>query len=440
MKQRVFRHLKARAAFVILVMGVSALVAAQRPPPAQQHSRAGLAALLGTASGATVDDAQLFWEPSRGVVLDWLWGRDVLFVARGAANALRDVFHAQVRVAPNGHPLSVVRWQNLTQSPLADDTGLQGRGTVAVFATLSGRWVQSASLLDGTAVHFAGPWRKDLPLPRPSASLTMTLNGDRLQLSTGETPLLHFNLSTRTSHVPDPPKAAERLGDQWRPSDGQQPEGSPGIFESTVKLGTLQVRLVAFDAGRLSWRLRAGQREPTVAGQRPAKYQLDPSEHGRALIALNLGHATVGTDYGMAFQGMSSLPLRGDRATLIVPEQGELSLLRPAETIELRRSDAAVQLPLLIDRGTITASASSRGSRLLRAGLCVLSDGRVLLALATNDSSDVLALALQQQGCVDAVQLDRGSHHGAFLHRLGTAEVPLAEYQTSVLFGLDAAN
>jgi hypothetical protein len=436
MKQRVFRHVQARAALVIGVMGVSALVAVQRPPPAAQHSREGLAALLGQACRATVDPAQLFWEPSRSVVLDWLWGRDLLFVARAADHALRDVFHAQVRLAPNGYPLGVVRWQNVTQSPQADDTGLQGWQAAAVFATLSDGWVQSVTLLDAAVAHWAKPRRKDLSLPRPSASLTMTLTGDRMQLSDGDTPLMDFNLSARTVRVLDPPQPAARAGEPWRVSEGQQPAGAPGIFESTVKLGTLQVQLVAFDPGRLSWRLRAGRREPTVAGQRPAKYELAPDEHGRALIALNLGHATVGTDYGMAFHGSSSLPLRGDRATLVVPEQGVLRVIAPGAPLELQASDAAVQLPPLIEQGVITRRASSRGSRLVRAGLCVTSNGRVLLALANNDSSDVLALALQKQGCTDAVELDRGSHHGAFLHRSGTSEVPLATYQTSVLFGL----
>jgi hypothetical protein len=436
MKQRVFSHLKARAVLVIGVMGVSAWLAAQRPPPAPQRSRTGLATLLSAAIGAQADAAQLFWEPSRGVVLDWLWGRDLLFVARTASDALRDVFRAQVRVSPSGHPLAVVHWRNLTQSPWADDTGLQGRGKHAAFATLAGGWVQSATVLEATSPVF-GLRRQDLTLPHATTSLTMALTDQQLQLSTGDTALLQFELATRTVRVIEQqPKATAPVGEPWRPSAGQQPAGPAGIFESTVKLGTLQVQLVAFDPGRLSWRLRAGQREPTVAGQRPAKYQLEPSEHERTLIALNLGHATVGTDYGMAFQGTSSLPLRGDRATLIVAELGEPRLLRPGEPIELRPDDAAVQLPLLIDQGTITAAASSRGSRLLRAGLCVLGSGRVLVALANNDSSDVLALALQKQGCRDAVQLDRGSHHAAFMHHQGTTEPPLSAYATSVLFGL----
>lgn len=431
MKQRVFSHVKARAAFVIFVMGVSAWVAAQRPAPAER-SRSGLAALLGAVSRAKVDPTQLFWEPSRGVVLDLLTGRGVFFVARPAAAALRDVFHARVRVSPSGQPLAVTCWRNLTQTPAQDDTGLQGQGHHAAFATLSEGLVRSATVLDGATTG------SPVLLERPTATLTMTLTPEQLQLRTAEDDALQLDLATSIVHKAEKPKPTALPGVEWSVSEGQQPDasGAPSILESVVKLGTLQVRLVSFERGQLSWRLRAGEREPTVAGQRPAKYQLDAAEHARALLALNLGHATVGTDYGMAFQGNSSLPLRGDRATLIVPEQGGLRLIAPGERLELLASDAAVQLPLLIAQGVITPQASSRGSRMLRAGLCVASQQRVLLALANNDSSDVLALALQKQGCRDAVELDRGSHHGAFLHRLGTAEVPLAAYQTSALFGL----
>src|SRR6185295_11080112 len=46
------------------------------------------------------------------------------------------------------------------------------------------------------------------------------------------------------------------------------------------------------------------------------------------------------------------------------------------------------------------------------------------------------ATALERAGCRDAVELDRGSHHPAFLHRAGGATPPLANYETSVLYAL----
>jgi hypothetical protein len=429
MKQRVFSHVRARLAFVIGAIAVSTWVALQRPAPAP-HSRAGLAELLGAASHARVDEGQLHWAPSRGVFLDLLWGRDVYFVARVDAAQLRDVYCARVRVSPSGQPLTVAGVHDLTQSPLADDTGLQGVDGDVAFATLADGQIQAATVLHGAAHGAAHRWghsaaiqRSDVVLERPTPSLTLTMAAGQLHLVTADDDVLRFDFAARTL-------SSERS----HTDPGQQLEP---IVESTVKLGTLQVRLVSFERSRLSWRLRAGEREPLVAGQRPAKYQLDAKEHAQVLVALSLGHATVGTDYGMAFQGSSSLPLRGDRATLLVPEQGALRVILPADPIELGASDAAVQLPLLLDRGRITEQAATRGSRMQRAGLCVLSGGRVVVALADNDSSDVLALALQMQGCTSALELDRGSHHAAFLQQRGGSEPPLAGYPTSVLFGLD---
>jgi hypothetical protein len=431
MKQRVFSHLKARAVLLTLVIMTAATVALQGPAPAR-HSRAGLVELLAANIDGRVDAEQLIWEPSRGAVLDLLSGRDLFFVGRTDVSALRDVYRARVRVSSSGQPLAVTRVHNVTKTPLADDTGLLGTGRHVAFASVSEGLVRSATLLDATGSS------TQIPLEPPTASLTLALMPDQLQLMTAETAALRLDLATRTIRLQDDPKPVSKGGEDWRVAEGEQPQpgGRPAIFETTVRLGTLQVRLVSLEGTRLNWRLRAGEREPTVAGQRPAKYRLEESERARALLALNLGHATVGTDYGMAFQGNSSLPLRGDRATVIVPERGVLRVLRPGEAIELGPTDAAVQLPLLIAQGMITMQASSRGSRMARAGLCVLPNGRVLLALANNDSSDAVALALQMQDCSTAVELDRGSHHGAFLHRSGTSDAPLSAYPTSVLFAL----
>jgi hypothetical protein len=43
------------------------------------------------------------------------------------------------------------------------------------------------------------------------------------------------------------------------------------------------------------------------------------------------------------------------------------------------------------------------------------------------------------QGCSDVLELDRGSHHAAFVHRSGGKQAPLDGYETSVLYVLDTA-
>jgi hypothetical protein len=61
---------------------------------------------------------------------------------------------------------------------------------------------------------------------------------------------------------------------------------------------------------------------------------------------------------------------------------------------------------------------------------------RLIVASATHDASDTLAAALLRVGCTRIVELDRGSHHPAFLQRAGTPTPPLASYETSVLYAL----
>ena len=58
------------------------------------------------------------------------------------------------------------------------------------------------------------------------------------------------------------------------------------------------------------------------------------------------------------------------------------------------------------------------------------------MAVTKHDSSDALATALERAGCRDAVELDRGSHHPAFVHRAGAATPPMASYETSVVYAL----
>ena len=47
-----------------------------------------------------------------------------------------------------------------------------------------------------------------------------------------------------------------------------------------------------------------------------------------------------------------------------------------------------------------------------------------------------MAAALLRVGCTRVVELDRGSHHPAFVHRAGTPQPPVASYETSVLYAL----
>jgi hypothetical protein len=108
----------------------------------------GLASALGKASGAMVKADDIRWEPSRGWLSDLLVGRFVLFLGSEQARAPRDVYRARVRLSPEGTPIDVASWYNLTSTPLGDDHALVVRGSRAAFATSAFGQEQSVTCLD----------------------------------------------------------------------------------------------------------------------------------------------------------------------------------------------------------------------------------------------------------------------------------------------------
>lgn len=112
----------------------------------------GVAAMLGASCRTVVDPGEFVWEPSGGIVSDSLLGRHVIFLAREAPDAPRDVFRATVRVTLEGRPISVERVVNLSESPLGDEQGLVGRGSFVAFASVALGAVQQVTLLDSKGV------------------------------------------------------------------------------------------------------------------------------------------------------------------------------------------------------------------------------------------------------------------------------------------------
>jgi hypothetical protein len=89
-----------------------------------------------------------------------------------------------------------------------------------------------------------------------------------------------------------------------------------------------------------------------------------------------------------------------------------------------------------VENGKLEPRARERGDMRRRAALCITPTERLIVASALNDTSDTLAAALLKVGCTRIVELDRGSHHPAFLNRAGTSTPPIASYETSVLYAL----
>jgi hypothetical protein len=225
---------------------------------------------------------------------------------------------------------------------------------------------------------------------------------------------------------------------QWKPDGGTQPAPAwmPGVFSAQLRMGNLDVDLESFEPGRVDWRVRAGSKEPSMEGGVDKKLELSGDQQHKVIAAINLGHTTEVTRYGLAFDGKPALDLRSAYATVVVAPHRAPKLLPPGSQPVLKSDEEAVQLPLLAEDGKLTDYALTHGPMRLRGALCVSPSGRVLIARARHDSSDSLAAALLRTGCKRVVELDRGSQHPAFLHRAGTNTPPLAGYETTVLYAL----
>jgi hypothetical protein len=224
----------------------------------------------------------------------------------------------------------------------------------------------------------------------------------------------------------------------WTVDNGTQPPPAwlPGVYESRVTLGSVQVDLTSFEPGHVEFRFRAGSREPVSSAAPGLKTTLDDSAEHRVVAAIGLGHTTESTRYGFAFGPSNAIALRPGYATLVLSLRHAPRIEAPGVTPSLTADEEAVQLPLLVENGKVEPRARERGDMRRRAALCVTPTERLIVASALHDASDTLAAALLRVGCTRIVELDRGSHHPAFLERAGSAAPPVKSYETSVLYAL----
>lgn len=230
---------------------------------------------------------------------------------------------------------------------------------------------------------------------------------------------------------------AKQEGISWAPDGGAQPppKWMTGIFNAALAIGSVEVQLSRFEKGHVAFRLRSGSKEPGAWGAAGVKLSLEEREAHEVLAAVGLGHTTDSTRYGLSFGGTAPVALRTAYATLIANARGELRLGTSGAPALAPDEDAA-QLPLLAKDGAVESRASERGELRPRGALCIAADGAAIVAVARHDSSDALASALMRAGCKDVVELDRGSHHPAFVHRAGGTTPPMAGYETSTLYAL----
>ncbi len=223
----------------------------------------------------------------------------------------------------------------------------------------------------------------------------------------------------------------------WLTDGGTQPTPAwlPGVYASQLTLGSVAVDLTSFEPGHLEFRFVAGTREPVAPSAPGLKTALNEASAHRVLAAIGLGHTTEATRYGFSFGPLAPIALRSGYATLVL-SPGMARIEAPGVIPALGTDEEAVQLPLLVERGKLEPRARERGDMRRRSALCVTPTNRLVVASATHDTSDAVAAALLRVGCLRIVELDRGSHHPAFLNRAGTAAPPMASYETSVLYAL----
>ena len=235
------------------------------------------------------------------------------------------------------------------------------------------------------------------------------------------------------------PLPHDASGVRWVPDAAAQPPPGfmTGIFTSKLSFGGgLEVELLSFEKGRVDWRVRAGKKEPSVLDAPPKKLELEGDDAGRVMAAIGLGHTTEATRYGLSFEAEPALPMKSGYATVLLRAAESPRILAPNSELTLRDGDEAFQAPLLADDGQLVSSTREPGAMRMRGALCVTPGGRTVIARTLHDSSDPAASALLRIGCKRVIELDRGSHHPAFVHRAGSPTPPVRGYESSVLYAV----
>ena len=150
---------------LLAAAGFAALAVQALRGPSPSNDIVSLAGSLGESFGGVVLPSDVRWEPSEGMLADYMFGRRALFLGSSVIGAPRDLYRARVRLSPGGHPLAVRDVHDLTSTPLGDDHDLAVDGQRAAFATYSFGQEQSVTALDLSG---------DRPLEKPTLGNRIT--------------------------------------------------------------------------------------------------------------------------------------------------------------------------------------------------------------------------------------------------------------------------
>jgi hypothetical protein len=243
-------------------------------------------------------------------------------------------------------------------------------------------------------------------------------------------------------HDPTPPAVQATA---WRPEGEQPPAWAAALWGNRVTVDGVPVDLLDVEAGRASFRIRAGTKEPDAKTGATPLHELDDADAHRVMFALGLGRATEKHPRGLATDGrvvfsMTSLQAGAETTTelgvLVARTGAPLTIEKGEDLTSIAPHTDLAELPLLLDKGALTGEAKKRGPVEFRYALGTTAAGRVLVAWASAPDGAALAEALRRAGCTRAVALERGANELAFLHRAGSDTPPRVRYEESVLYAL----
>ena len=250
-------------------------------------------------------------------------------------------------------------------------------------------------------------------------------------------------VATSASHLSPPVVPAM----PWRP-EGTVVDGQPATYVATTRGGT--IGLLWMDPRSLVFRFVPGTQVPEGGPVLPAD-RVAATWVGRMAAAFNGAFRLRDNVGGYFYHGTVVKPLRDGLASMVIDQQGHLSIIRWGRE---RHSVVGVQvvrqnLPLLVDQYTVRASAhdgtrtwgaANNNTRLAnRSALGQLADGSLVYAYGRDVTALDLAAALVAVHARTAIMLDMNkSQPGGFVYWhegsvvTGRRILPSIDHQPSV--------
>jgi len=228
------------------------------------------------------------------------------------------------------------------------------------------------------------------------------------------------------------------LASAFAADGGRQPGPAwlPAVQQAAVVSLGAQVHLTAFAPGRLTFRIRAGAREPATKAVAALPTALPEGESARLLAVIGLAAGRRRGARGLIIDGAVGLPFRSEDTGALVVESGRPRILRASEVTPALSGDAS-ELPLTAEDGKLRPEARDVGTMRTRAAACALEDGTFVVAATTFDSDEAATSALLDLGCARVVALDRGTHQAAFVHRAGAGPALEPRDEATALYALE---